>query len=198
MARKENIVQPENITVEFVRNTLDYNPATGELSWMANKGTAVKGQLAGYIKNGYRRIRLCSRDYFAHRLVWMHVTGEWPKCDVDHKDRDKLNNRIENLREVTPLENMANQSFSKANKTGYRGVYQRPNGDYYAAIGFEGSLIQLGTYDDPEWASFAYRAGREIFGKEPAPEHRHLEPVWGFAHIAKSYESARATFGIAP
>jgi hypothetical protein len=61
--------------------------------------------------------------YKAHRVIWLWVTGEWPEHDIDHKDRDALNNRWKNFRLATPLVNASNRDLSRNNTSGTRGVY---------------------------------------------------------------------------
>lgn len=173
----------EEVTQQTVLDLFDYDAEEGVLAWKQRTGTALAGQVAGYIKgSGYRYIRVGSRDFAAHRLIWLWHKGSWPKRHIDHIDRVKANNRIENLRDVTRSENMLNQSFSKANKTGYRGVYSRnrnSNGGcgFYAAIGINGALVYLGTYDTAWEANLAYISGRALFGMPPAPEHSELNFV---------------------
>ncbi len=50
------------------------------------------------------------RKYFLfyHQAVWLVCHGRWPKGEIDHIDGDRLNNRIENLRDVSSRQNMLN------------------------------------------------------------------------------------------
>jgi hypothetical protein len=84
---------------------------------------------------------------------------------VDHKDRDKLNNRRENLRRTDMEGNGSNVGIRKDNKTGIRGVSLRDNGRYRAGIRHKGQRINLGTYEDKYEAGRAVtRAQLEYFG----------------------------------
>ena len=77
---------------ELVKRFLEYNPLTGEFKWRPSN-------------NGYVSIRIQGKAYLAHRLAWLITYGKMPKKDIDHIDRNRQNNRIDNLREVTASEN---------------------------------------------------------------------------------------------
>jgi hypothetical protein len=100
-----------DLTAEQVRELFDYDQQTGNLIWRDNKsGGVMAGQVAGCINaRGYRRIRVDQVEYKAHRLVWLHVNGEWPSKQIDHINRNPGDNRIENLRDVTASENLKNR-----------------------------------------------------------------------------------------
>ncbi|WP_407903982.1 HNH endonuclease [Escherichia coli] len=77
------------------------------------------------------------RNYKVHRLIYWLEKHEWPE-QVDHKNIQRLDNRIENLRAATCGENMLNMGASKTSKTGYRGVVECKNGTY-------GAFFQIGA-----------------------------------------------------
>lgn len=86
-------------------------------------GRANKGAIAG-TKNtkGYLCIKIEGVSYKAHRLAWLYVYGDWPINQIDHKDKNKANNKIENLRCVTNKINCQNQKQRATNKSGVMGV----------------------------------------------------------------------------
>src|SRR5262245_25049621 len=69
-----------------------------------------------------------------HRLVAKRAGHSIDGAEVDHEDRDKLNNRRSNLRVATRRQNCANTSLKSSNKTGCKGVFRLPSGKYQANI----------------------------------------------------------------
>ena len=82
----------------------------------------------GYSSQGYKRCSqdasgLGKRSFMVHRIVWLLNTGEWPVNNIDHINRDSLDNRFENLRDVTQAENNTNKGDYKAGGK-FKGVYK--------------------------------------------------------------------------
>lgn len=97
-----------------------YRPTTGDFV------NAKTGKRIGSIySNGYEYVKIHYKRYRTHRLVWFFETGQWPAL-LDHIDRNKLNNKFENLREATTIQNSGNQKIHSVNSSGYRGVQWLP------------------------------------------------------------------------
>lgn len=126
-----------SLTAERVRELLNYNSETGVFTWRATRNTHRIGSVAGTQNGcGYRQITICGKIYLAHRLAWLHVHGVWPNT-VDHIDRDRGNNRISNLRDVTPRINQQNRNRGKNNKSGATGVRRRAPDHRYRKLRWE-------------------------------------------------------------
>lgn len=98
---------------------------------------------------GYIQISIDGRRYYAHRLAWLFVTGEWPQQIIDHKNGDRTDNRFENLRLSTPSANRINQHVARSDsQTGLQGVRVR-DGRYRAVIRVDGQKRYFGTYSTP-------------------------------------------------
>jgi len=140
-----------------MKSLLDYNPQTGVFTWKVDRSWVKKGQIAGTItSSGYRQIMVDGRKYTAHRLAWLFCYNEWPKGHLDHKDRDRANNAISNLRECTPRENLQNSTSSRGSSK-YRGVtWHKKANKWVAHIGVNKKLIYLGSFDDELEAANAY------------------------------------------
>ena len=127
------------LTQAVLRASLSYDPDTGLFRWARNVRNKVRaGQIAGSIDaKGYIDIGLNGGRYKAHVLAWLYVHGEWPPSKLDHKDRNKGNNRILNLRPATPSENGRNVVRTPRGQYG-PGITRSRTGKFYAQICVEG------------------------------------------------------------
>lgn len=147
--------------VELLNKRLAYDPLTGAFTWKVNVGSGYVGKPAGTPSTwGYLRINIRRKRFSAHRVAWFLVHGEWPAGQIDHIDGDKLNNRISNLRVVTPsLNQLCNTKRRKHNTTGYTGVVRSRSG-FRAQIKVDGKAQFLGEFESPMSAAAAYEAAR--------------------------------------
>jgi hypothetical protein len=106
------------LTAEQVRELLDCDPEQGRLIWKArakpspsNWNARWAGTEAGYLdpSTGYRRIEIDGHPYPAHRVIWLWCKGWLPRRDIDHRDGDKTNCAIGNLRPATKVQNAQNR-----------------------------------------------------------------------------------------
>lgn len=90
------------LTSEVLREKLLYDPITGTFTHLRNHAKVKAGQQAGSLDDrGYRQIVISGKFYYAHRLAWFYMTGEWPVSEVDHKNLEKDDNVWTNLRAAT-------------------------------------------------------------------------------------------------
>jgi hypothetical protein len=146
----------ETLTQARLQQALHYEPETGVFVWkVANALTTKIGDRAGSINGGgYRQIDVEGKKYKAHRLAWLYVYGYLPKR-LDHKNRDRTDNRIMNLREATRSQNAANSKTQQNNSTGLKGVRRHGN-KWQAVATYNGKRGYFGTYDTPELAHKVY------------------------------------------
>ncbi len=100
---------------------------------------------------GAFNVQIRGRNYKLHRLVFLYHHGYLPPL-VDHIDRDRSNNSIENLRELTIRENAINCTFHRGSVP-FRGVqFRKRVGKFQSFFGKK----YLGTFETAEEASDAY------------------------------------------
>lgn len=132
-----------------------YEVVDGKLINKQNiKGNIKKvGEEAGYFDErcGYRKVRVSGKMYYTHRIIYLMHHGYMPESSLDHIDRNKTNNKIENLREVSVQCNARNIDTPVNNKTGVKGIYLKAD-KYGACIRVNKKKIYLGTFDNLDLA----------------------------------------------
>lgn len=159
------------LTHERLLEVLDYDSKTGIFRWKVSlTWRRLVGSEAGSPStHGYFAIGVDGVKYYTHRLAWFYIHGVWPPAGLDHKDRIKVHNWIDNLRPATGQQNAANSSAQQRNKTGFKGVLKK-RGRFQARINFKGRSLYFGVYDTPEEAHAVYCAkAKELFGEFHAP-----------------------------
>ena len=162
------------LTQERLKELLSYNSESGEFIWKIRRSRgALAGGIAGRISKakrdaggGYRWIGIDGKEYLAHRLAWLYMTGVEPQGDIDHRNTDRADNRFANLREADGSQNMANKVRQANNTTGFKGVsLNKATGKFVASIQRGGAYKYLGLFKTPEQAHAAYAAeAKSLFG----------------------------------
>ena len=159
------IARPE-LTAEYLRSVLHYDPETGIFTWRVSTSNRVKvGGITGCQNGlGYLHIQLQSRLYQAHRLAWLYMYGEWPEDQIDHINRIRTDNRIANLREVSHKQNGQNRSKRSDNKSGHPGVcWHKRDSKWVARIRHNYKHIHLGYFATLEEALSARKAAEKLY-----------------------------------
>ena len=163
-----------SISAEYARKILDYNPETGEFRWKArdnvpsNWNSKYAGKLAGSMSTqGYIKIGVNYQHILAHRLAWLIVYGEWPSRQLDHRDNNRANNRLNNLRLATNKENGYNRRVNINNTSGVSGIHcHTVTKKWCARIKADGKRISLGNFANFADAVFARKKAEvEYFGE---------------------------------
>lgn len=155
-------------TGERLRYLLDYNPVTGLFRWKVSTSNRVEvGAVAGSKTGDYAYIGVDGTAYLAHRLIWIWVHNVDPEEYIDHRNGNKRDNRLENLRQATVSQNMCNQKVSAICTTGYKGVSLiGRTGRYRATIGINSKTKHLGSFDTAQEAHEAYCAAAALLHGE--------------------------------
>ena len=147
-----------------------YEYKDGALYWKIARNNKVKiGDFVGGLDLSINRfvVGLDSKKHLRSRLIFLYHKGYLPKC-VDHRDRNQLNDRIENLRPSTKAQNCQNSTSAKNSTSVYLGVhldkqkYIMANGDikiykkWKASIIIDGKVVNLGRFINEIDAAKAY------------------------------------------
>lgn len=183
------------ITQNELKRILDYNKETGIFTWLCDRGTnKVKNKIAGCIhSNGYIYISLNKRRYFAHRLAWLYVYGEWPSNQIDHINGVKDDNRIENLRDVIPRENSQNRKKHREGHiigTTYSKLYKK----WIAQIRIKGKVNRLGSFETQQEAHEVYLKAFEFLkenGEQATIEKYKKKSTKGYCYRKEKFKKIK-------
>ena len=95
---------------------ISYNPKTGVI---CRDGKPCSNKPNG---RGYKLMSLYNKSVYQHHVAWYLAYGFWPP-QIDHINRDKLDNRLHNLRVCTDSTNAMNQKIRADNNSGHKGVH---------------------------------------------------------------------------
>lgn len=126
-----------NLDATYLRKMYKYDPLTGVFTAQFRDayhwpGKVIVGNRVGA---GYLAAWVRGEKHYLHRLAWLYMTGEFPAqgAEVDHINRNKLDNRWENLRVVSASENRHNRGMNGNNTSGVKGVsYHSQRGTWVA------------------------------------------------------------------
>ena len=145
------------ITQEFLKSILEYDPESGLFTWKVTMGPKNVGEIAGGSrKDGYWRIGINGVRHRLHTLAWIYVYGEMPTFAIDHIDGNPSNNRISNLRHVTNSENQRNRRMQSNNSSGATGVSRSKKANKWRAHAkINGKFFSLGLHNSVDSANKA-------------------------------------------
>lgn len=156
--------------VEELKSLFDYEPDSGRLVWKVTRrsrgGKIAPGVEAGSLSAaGYLELKVSGFRTYVHRVAWAIYYGTWPRGNIDHKDGNKVNNAIANLRDCPQRINNENQRKRRSDNTsGFSGVMWRTDKKRWCVvIQVNGKRFRRGGYSTPEEAHEAYlKAKREL------------------------------------
>jgi len=153
----------KGVNQSYLQEHFEYDATTGALSRIKRSaGKQELGCVGSNNSQGYLTYRIHSKAYLVHRLIFLREKGYWPQL-IDHKNHNRSDNRLENLREVTLLENAQNASLRKDNKSGCAGVYLRKSGQWRSYIRVDNKQINLGQFEHIEDAIIARKKAEKAY-----------------------------------
>ena len=157
----------------------DYNPENGLFTRQQVRikpGTIVTTANG----TGYIVLQVNKKLWLGHRIAWMLIHNEDPgDRQIDHINRCRADNRIENLRIAVNSENHFNMKVRSDSSSGVKGVQlRRDTGRWMARIKKHGKFIALGCFDTKEEAQIAYdTAALKYFGEHAATNAQLQEAI---------------------
>lgn len=159
------------LSLKRLRSVLDYKE-DGNFYWTKRPSKFSSrcniGGIAGSVRaDGYIAIAIDGLDFRAHRLAWFYKNGIWPKNQIDHRNGNRSDNRISNLREATQIQNCRNSKLQSNNTSGFRGVtWNKRRSAWIARIHVNKKSIYIGYFKLKNEAVTAYEAASaKIFGE---------------------------------
>jgi hypothetical protein len=143
---------------KYLKSILDYCPKTGIFRWRKkiSKKTVIGKNAGGIDCAGYIVIGISGKTYYAHRLAFLYMYGYEPK-QTDHKDGNRKNNAIKNLRDCTSTQNIFNAKKAKNNTSGHKGVcWHKKAKKWEAYVCHNNKKKYLGLFSHPKDAAQAY------------------------------------------
>lgn len=165
--------------IELLRDIINYNPDTGELLWKERQDdfpasiTSIRtfntrnanNPVYEEVHRGYLRVSILGKRYKSHRIAWALYYGEWPDDQIDHIDGDRSNNKIENLRAVSQVENSRNAKTPHTNMSGVIGVHwDKRKCKWVSQISENSKSKKLGYFDNFWDAVAARKVAEEEYG----------------------------------
>lgn len=160
------------VTLERIKELFTYS--NGHLIRKIKTSDNTKtGERAGSLSksDGYRYVYIDNNNHKEHRIIWMLNNGYIPDGFViDHKNRNRSDNRLENLRLSTQSQNSCNSPMKINNTSGYYGVslfdYGNRKKKWRAYITSNKKRKGLGYFEDKTEAAKAYNvAAIELHGE---------------------------------
>ena len=151
------------ITKELLDELFEYKD--GSLYWKIkiSKKIIIGNKAGSARKDGYSAIRINKKRYYVHRLIFLIHNGYLPDI-LDHIDNNPLNNKIENLREVTLIQNAQNSKLGKDNTSGIKNVsWNKVKDKWVVHIRINRKKKNLGYYADIELAELIAIEAREKY-----------------------------------
>lgn len=158
------------VTQSLLHELFDYREDGNLVRRVAVRGPGGQvGRCIGSVTTGgkdrpdkkYMITKIAGQHYCVHKLIYLYHHGYMPE-QVDHINRNSLDNRVENMRAATGAQNMANRSVFKNNTSGVKGVsWHSGHKKWSAYVNVAGKRKHLGYCDDIAQAAKLVQAARD-------------------------------------
>ena len=143
-------IRKPGVSPKELRACFDYDKHTGAITWKVQRSNVYVGDRAGHVgTDGYRTISINGMAYKAHRIAWALAYGRWPRCELDHINHKRDDNRIKNLRLAHQNGNHRNKCTYTNSKSGKSGVHwHKTKKKWRAQICIDKKQSHLGFFDN--------------------------------------------------
>jgi len=150
------------MTKQQLLELFDYKD--GSLYWKQPRQHIQVGDKAGYDNgNGYIKISINGKLYFAHRLIFLMHHGYLPKL-IDHINGNPSDNNIQNLREANKSKNAINSKLSVKNTSGSKNVYwNKSRNKWTVYMSLNQKQKFFGSFDDIDLAKLVANEARSKY-----------------------------------
>lgn len=155
---------------------LKYNLAKDEIYMVDNRSKKWEVKKHWFDKScGYDKINIGDKDYKLHRVIYKIYNPNWDidfephKNQIDHKDRNKTNNKIYNLKLATHQQNQFNKDVKGC-------TFIKETGKWRSRIYRDKTPIHLGYFDTEKEAHEAYLKAKPIYHCDEEIEVESIKP----------------------
>jgi hypothetical protein len=147
------------LTQNQAKDLLDYHD--GVLYCKVSRSNLKTGAKVGSLHlKGYLRTQINKKMYYNHRIIFLMFHG-WMPAKIDHIDNNPFNNKIDNLRPATNVENGQNAKKRMDNTSGVKGVYwSKRDKKWQVRVQINGKRKSFGYYDSIELADLVAQEAR--------------------------------------
>lgn len=168
--RRHRPLPPTQVILDEIKFLWSYDEVNGGFTWTRRRihnQPRMGRKVGGPDGRGYNMCLVFGHKFKVHQLVWLWHTGQLPTMFIDHINGVRDDNRIENLREATPSQNLHNQKALLSVDRGFKVCGK--TGKFRANITLNNKKIDLGGYLTKEEAHEAYMNAKARLVKDFSP-----------------------------
>lgn len=145
---------------EAIKQKLVYDPESGSIVNRTSGLPAKSRDRYGYVEV---RLKVNGKRFYlrAHRVAWFLTHGIWPNKHIDHINGTKDDNRLINLRDVSPNTNMTNLKRIREGDQIVGGFFDKVRNKWKSRIKHKNKHIHLGYFNTKEECLAAYLGAKK-------------------------------------
>lgn len=169
------------VSIADLIEAVEYCAESGAMKWKCRKDVwnfSSASKMAGWNArfagmsafstksgNGYLKGVFLDTQLLAHRVAWAVAAQSWPKGQIDHVNGKRDDNRMDNIRDVSVIENRRNTAIPKTNTSGFIGVsWREEKRRWRASITVGNKSRHLGYFETKDAALIARKTAERQLG----------------------------------